>query len=122
MATFHAFARLGDYPTDDTRLIIAAAKACMTKLYRPTFSYAKAEVMLLELWRQDECTKDLFTPAQPERTEQLMTVLDQVNARWGRGALHPARLKENAEWAMQRKFLSPAYTTNLAQLFTARAK
>lgn len=110
------------YPTDDTRLIIEAAQACMAKLYRPGFSYAKAEVMLLELCQRNECTMDLFTPAQPERTEQLMTVLDQINTRWGRGTLHPARLKENAEWSMQRKFLSPAYTTNLTQLFTARAK
>ncbi|WP_341303230.1 DUF4113 domain-containing protein [Pseudomonas sp. TMP25] len=78
----------------------------MAKLYRPGFSYAKAEVMLLELCQRHECTMDLFTPDQPARTEQLMTVLDQVNARWGRGTLHPARLKVKAKAAAVEGFLS----------------
>lgn len=99
------------YPTDDTRLIIAAAHEGIGRLYREGFSYAKAQVLLLDLCRRDEYTQDLFAPEQPVRTERLMSTLDAINSRWGRGTLQPGRISKATEWAMRRDMLSPAYTT-----------
>jgi DNA polymerase V len=99
------------YPTDDTRLIIAAAHEGISRLYREGFSYAKAQVLLLDLCRRDEYTQDLFAPEQSVRTERLMSTLDAINNRWGRGTLQPGRITKPTEWAMRRDMLSPAYTT-----------
>lgn len=110
------------YPTDDTRLIIAAAHEGINRLYRDGFSYAKAQVLLLDLCKRDEYTQDLFAPEQPARTEKLMSTLDAINNRWGRGTLQPGRITKPAEWAMRREMLSPAYTTCWDSLPKAHAR
>ena len=53
------------YPTDDSRLIIKAVQAGLQQLYREGFSYAKAQVMLLDLCRKNEYTPDLFALNSP---------------------------------------------------------
>jgi DNA polymerase V len=109
------------YPTDDTRLIIAAAREGISRLYRDGFSYAKAQVLLLDLCRRDEYTQDLFAPEQPVKTERLMSTLDAINGRWGRGTLQPGRIAKPTEWSMRREMLSPAYTTRWSDLLVAKA-
>jgi DNA polymerase V len=109
------------YPTDDTRLTIAAAQEGISRLYRDGFSYAKAQVLLLDLCRRDEFTQDLFAAEHPLKTEQLMSTLDAINERWGRGTLKPGRITKQAEWSMRREFLSPAYTTSWKHLLKVNA-
>ena len=110
------------YPTDDTRLIIASAQEGIKRLFRDGFSYAKAQVLLLDLCRRDEYTQDLFAPEQPVRTERLMSTLDAINGRWGRGTLQPGRIAKPTEWAMRREMLSLAYTTQWSELLIAKAR
>ena len=50
-----------------------------------------------------------------------MQVLDQINARWGRDTLRPARVPQQAEWSMRREMKSPSYTTRFDQLWTVKA-
>lgn len=109
------------YPTDDTRLIISAAREGIGRLYRDGYSYAKAQVLLLDLCGRDEYTPDLFTPEQPVKTERLMSTLDAINERWGRGTLKPGRIVKQTEWGMRRELLSPAYTTSWKNLLKAHA-
>jgi DNA polymerase V len=110
------------HPHDDTRLIIAAAREGISWLYRDGSSYAKAQVLLLNLCRRDEYTQDLFAPEQAVKTEQLMSALDAINGRWGRGTLQLGRITKPTEWAMRREMLSPAYTTCWDSLPTAYAR
>ncbi|EMC2296005.1 DUF4113 domain-containing protein, partial [Pseudomonas aeruginosa] len=110
------------YPTDDSRLIIQAVQTGLKQVYREGFSYAKAQVLLLDLCRKNEYTPDLFAPEQPIRTERLMSTLDAINSRWGRGTLQPGRTAKPAEWSMRREFLSPAYTTRWAELLRVSAR
>lgn len=78
------------YPTDDTRLLIAAAMAALERVFRPGYPYSKAEVMLLGLCQRGEFTEDLFAESQSAAADRVMGVLDQINSRWGRGTLRPA--------------------------------
>lgn len=110
------------YPTDDTRLLIRAALRGIEQLYREGFSYAKAEVLLLDLCKKDEYTPDLFSTEQPIKSEHLMATLDAVNGRWGRGTLQPARLAKPAGWAMRQQLLSPCYTTRWQELWAVKAR
>jgi len=109
------------YPTDDSRLIIKAVQAGLKQVFREGFSYAKAQVMLLDLCRTNEYTPDLFALEQPMKTERLMSTLDAINNRWGRGTLQPGRITKPVEWAMRREFLSPAYTPHWSELMVAKA-
>lgn len=53
--------------------------------------------MLLDLCRKNEYTPDLFAPGQPVKAERLMSTLDAINNRWGRGTLQPVRIAKPAE-------------------------
>lgn len=105
------------HPTDDTRLIIHYAQAALGLVYREGFAYAKAEVMLLDLCQRGEYTDDLFAQVQAPVSERVMTVLDSVNAKWGRGTLRPGRVPAEPEWGMKQQFVSPHYTTRMDQLW-----
>lgn len=105
------------FPTDDTRLIIKAASRGLDAIYRRGYAYAKAEILLLNLRHRSELSGDLFAEEQPEVTGRLMGVLDDINARWGRGTLRPARVPADPSWSMKRELLSPRYTTDWGDLW-----
>lgn len=73
--------------------------------------------MLLDLRQQGEFTDDLFAELQPLAAEKVMNVLDQINNRWGRGTLRPARVPVTPGWGMKRALKSPSYTTKWAELW-----
>ncbi len=109
------------YPTDDTRLITRAAVAGLDHLFRPGFAYAKAEILLMDLRQRGEFTDDMFSETQPVIAEQVMGVLDDINAKWGRGTLRPGRVPVAPGWGMKRDMMSPSYTTRWDQLWTVKA-
>ena len=106
------------YPTDDVRLLTKAAVDALDRVFRPGFSYSKAEVMLLNLCQPGEYTDDLFAASQPTEATRVMAVLDQINGRWGRGTLRSASVPSCPDWAMRRELMSQSYTTRLDQLWT----
>ena len=110
------------FPSDDTRLIIKAASQGLDAIYRTGYAYAKAEILLMDLRQRGEFSGDLFAQEQPESSERVMEVLDQINARWGRGTLRPARVPATPGWGMRRELLSPRYTTDWNGLWTVSCK
>lgn len=109
------------YPTNDVRLLTKAATEAVNRLFRPGFNYSKAEVLLLELCRPGQFTEDLFTASQPETADKVMSVLDDINARWGRGTLRTGGVPLDPHWAMRRDLMSRSYTTRFDELWTVRA-
>lgn len=105
------------YPTDDVRLLTNAAVNGVERVFRPGFKYSKAEVMLVNLCQLGEFTEDLFATTQSAEATKLMTVLDKINERWGRGTLRSAGVPINPDWAMRREMMSQSYTTKLDQLW-----
>ncbi|MBI5721308.1 MAG: Y-family DNA polymerase [Burkholderiales bacterium] len=129
-------------PSADTRVLISAAVRALRSIYRPGFNYAKAGAMLVDLHAQapgpepgqgSQATLDLFEPdPQPqaplrgragERTD-LMSALDTLNERFGRGAVAVAsatrRAGPSAHVSRQER-RSPRYTTRLEEIAKARA-
>ena len=109
------------YPTDDTRVIIATARAVATTLFEPGRAYLKAGVGLLELTDRAYRQLDLFHPGQSLRTDKLMQVLDTLNRTHGKGTVFFAAQGVSTPWAMRQGFLSPRYTTRWAEIPTVRA-
>lgn len=106
------------YPTDDVRLLTTAAVDALDRVFRPGFSYSKAEVLLLNLCQPGEYTDDLFAISQPTEATRVMAVLDDINGRWGRGTLRSASVPSNPDWGMRREMMSQSYTTRLDQLWS----
>lgn len=103
-------------PTDDTRLLITAALAGLDKIYRKGYAYSKCSVRLTRLHQRGEFTSDLFAPPEPPGSARMGKVMDTINQRYGRQAIHSARLKTDPQWAMRRELLSPGYTTKWSDL------
>lgn len=110
------------YPTDDVRLLTQAAVGALDRIFRPGFKYSKAEVMLLNLCQSGEYTDDLFAISQPAEATRVMTVMDQINERWGRGALRSACVPADPDWGMRRDMMSQSYTTKLDQLWSVACR
>ena len=105
------------YPTDDVRVLTKAAVEALTHVFQPGFKYSKAEVLLMDLRQPGEFSDDLFAVNQPAEATRVMAVLDQINARWGRGTLRAASVPSKPDWGMRREMMSQSYTTRLDQLW-----
>jgi DNA polymerase V len=109
------------YPTNDVRLLTKAVIQAVGHIYRPGFKYSKAEVLLMDLRQPGEYTDDLFAEVQPVMSNKLMSVLDEINGRWGRGTLRIASVPINPGWAMRRELMSQSYTMRLDEVWTVKA-
>lgn len=121
-------------PTGDTNLLVSAAVKGLQSIYREGFRYAKCGVMLVELQSDDlaQGELDLFgghmddEDPQPEQRDRskLMSAMDRVNARYGRGSLLVASAGLEADrraWSMKQDRRTPRYTTNWDEMPIARA-
>ncbi|KAF1072685.1 MAG: Protein UmuC [Pseudomonas citronellolis] len=59
---------------------------------------------------------DLFAPAPRPGSEQLMAVMDKINAEFGRGTLRPGRVPPAPGWAMKQTLRSPGYISKWEDL------
>lgn len=112
------------HPTADTGLIAQSAIRGLQAIYRPGFKFAKAGVMLLDIQdgNVEQGELDLDEP-EPDRSE-LMTVMDRLNMRYGRGTLKLASAGTagmDRQWEMRQANKTQGYTTSWAELPTARA-
>lgn len=102
-------------PTSDTRVLTQWAIRILHRIYRPGFGYHKAGVMLLDLVPITHRQFALFDSqggAGDTHSAKLMSVLDGINQRYGRGAVRLAAEGVDRSWQMRRGNLSPGYTTN----------
>jgi DNA polymerase V len=99
-----------------------AATEAVNRLFRAGFKYSKAEVLLMDLRQPDEFSDDLFAKSQPAVVEQVMSVLDNVNEKWGQGTLRVASVPNVPAWQMKRELMSSSFTTRLDQLWIVGKK
>lgn len=109
----------------DTAAIVGAALSGLRAIYKPGIKYAKAGVMLLDLQSDtvQQTELDFHDDDAPDR-ERLMTSLDELNSRYGRGtvSMASAGLAANKRaWSMKQERKTPGYTTSWADIPIARA-
>jgi DNA polymerase V len=118
-------------PTSDSAHITQTALALLHSIYQPGFVYAKAGVMLMGLQpaTRQQMALDLsrhigrLGDAQPANRTRLMSAIDQINQRHGRGSLKlgSAGMGQAAQiWHMKQDSKTPAYTTDWAHLLTVQ--
>ena len=97
----------------------------MEAIYRAGFNYAKAGVMLLEIQAGNTAVQGELALDEPgaDRTG-LMSAMDRLNDRFGRGAVALASAGlagDRRSWVMKQDFKTPNYTTQWADMPVARA-
>lgn len=108
------------YPTNDTLLLTRAATEAAGQVYRSGFRYSKAEVLLMDLRQPGEFSDDLFAVTQPAASDRLMSMLDEINGKYGRGTMRTASVPDTPDWGMRREMMSRSYTTRIDQLWRVR--
>jgi len=104
-------------PTASTSELLGAALAAVERIYRPGYSYHKAGILLADFVSDAITQQELFAPPADERQQEVMRIMDAINARFGRDTIHLAALgadksrKVAPAWQMRQAHLSPQYTT-----------
>jgi DNA polymerase V len=126
-------------PSNDTVILTASAIAGLRAIFQPNYKFAKAGVHLLDLCRSDD--EKASSPEQHElsfdgadtintlakqraASKQLMSTLDRVNERFGKGVLRLASAGAQVEhraWGMKQEHLTPSYTTSWEDVPKVRA-
>jgi DNA polymerase V len=109
-ASFSAYGQL-PVPSCDTRDFHRLACRLLTSIWREGAVYVKAGVMLHECCALSPVQLSLFGNGEVKNDERLMAAIDAIN-RSGRGQVYWANQGIEQQWAMLRRHLSPAYTTN----------
>ena len=102
-----------EHATNDSTRITKAVTDIAEQCFQSDVPYYKVGVAALELVSDRQRQVDLFAePGVPA----LMDVLDALNNRYGRGSvfLGAQGTNEKQEWEMKREFLSPCFTTRVA--------
>lgn len=114
-----------DRPTDDSRHILAAARMGLHAIWRDGYRYKKAGVMMLDL--KDVSRAQLSLLDEPEhhtgddQSQRLMSALDQLNQKMGRGTVHFGLPSLRAPWQLKADNRSPRYTTRWDELPSVKA-
>ena len=103
-------------PTDSSLLINRWASHLVDQIWRPEYVYKKAGIMLSEITPNSKRQEDLFAEAEPAGESKLMSVLDRVNQRFGRGVIRISSQDAGEDWSMRQERKSPAYTTSWQEI------
>jgi DNA polymerase V len=107
-------------PTSDTRIIIEAAKFCLSKIYQHGYRYKKTGIMLLYLIPASLEQKQLFVDFDHRPGDHLMEIVDRVNKEQGSDTLFFGAQGVTREWQMRCGSRSPRYTTQWNELLMVR--
>ncbi len=87
-------------PTSHTPLVVEAAVRAITRIYEPGYQLIKCGVMLLELQRASRIQHELDLDEPAEDKARLMTALNALNDRYGRGTLKMASTGDGPKKAL----------------------
>ena len=96
----------------DTGRLIAAATRLLERMYRPGFTYKKADVVFLELVPAGAVQASLFERPDDDKSKARRAALDAINAKYGRGTLGYGFTGEQQRWKLRTDHISPRYATD----------
>jgi DNA polymerase V len=109
-----------DVPTDDTGKMLAAIRPKLKGIFVDGRRYKKSGVIFFGLESGETQQLDLFAPPKQTENSELFKVVDQLNAKFGRGAVFTLAEGIKKPWQMKRDLLTPSYTTNWNQLLKVK--
>ena len=108
-----------DFPTNNSSLIVKKAVEGVKSIFRSGYRYKKAGVILYEL--HDASSVRGLLDYDREQSELLMKSLDEINLRYGSSTLRLAAEGIKKKWSLQKKKISPCYTTRFDELMIVKS-
>jgi DNA polymerase V len=105
-------------PTNDSLAVNKWACHLIDLMFKPEYQYKKAGVVLSEISPTSHIQGDLLA-LEPETNSRLMTAIDQLNTRFGRGAVKISTQGAHKGWQMRQERKSPCYTTDWSEIQVA---
>ena len=102
-------------PTNDSLAVNKWACHLIDLMFKPEYQYKKAGVVLSEISPTSHIQGDLLA-LETETNSRLMTAIDQLNSRFGRGAVKISTQGAHKGWQMKQERKSPCYTTDWSEL------
>ena len=99
------------YPTNDSLEVNRWAAFLCERMFKPDYQYKRAGIMLSEISPVSHSQGDLLEAVHADK-HKLMEALDNLNARYGRGAVKVSTQGAYAGWQMKQERKSPNYTTS----------
>ncbi|MDU0342070.1 Y-family DNA polymerase [Bosea rubneri] len=110
-----------DFPeaSNDTLVLVRAAKWGARRIWKPGYAYAKAGLMTVDIVPLENSQRALMGGLDREKSGRLMAALDACNQRHGRGVVFPAAAgiaRQRKAWVTKFEMRSPRYTTRLDEV------
>lgn len=110
-----------DFPeaSNDTLVLIRAAKWGVRRIWKSGYRYAKAGLMTVDLVPLEASQRALIGALDRDKAERLMAALDACNAKHGRGAVFSAASgaeRQKRAWVTRFDMRSPRYTTRIEEV------
>ncbi len=102
-------------PTNDSLAVNMWACHLIDLMFKPEYQYKKAGVVLSEISPTSHIQGDLLA-LETENNSRLMIAIDQLNTRFGRGAVKISTQGAHKGWQMKQERKSPCYTTAWSEL------
>ncbi|SFD30791.1 DNA polymerase V [Bosea sp. CRIB-10] len=110
-----------DFPeaSNDTLILIRAAKWGVRRIWKSGYPYAKAGLMTVDLVSLEASQRALIGSLDRDKASRLMAALDACNARHGRGTVFSASAgiaRQQKAWTTRFDMRSPRYTTRIDEV------
>ena len=108
------------YHTDNTFSVLKASMEALQKIYLPGLFYVKTGILLSDLVDTHDEPQDLLDQRDRKKTRQILKALDQVNQKYGKNTITPARCFGKQKYGIKAEHQSPRFTTHFEELLTVR--
>jgi len=108
------------FATNSTQQLTKICVQALRAIYQPGYNYLKTGVRATGIIPAGEVQFNLFSNYDSSKQDALSTLMDDINARYGRGALRVAAEGYDKTWKMKQEFLSKQYTTNWKEIIVAK--
>jgi len=109
-------------PTNDTSELINFALRGLKSVFTEGYQFKKAGVIVSEIVPERPLQGDLFDVRDRDKFNRIMTVMDSLNASYGKQKVKIAAQGFDRKWKLKNERLSPCYTTKLADVLVVKVE
>ena len=109
-------------PTNDTTELINFALRGLNAIFAEGFQFKKAGVIVSEIVPERPLQGDLFDTRNRDKFSRIMTVMDSLNASYGKQKVKIAAQGFDRRWRLKNEKLSPCYSTKLEDVLEIKAE
>lgn len=109
-------------PTNDTTELINFTLRGLKAIFAEGYQFKKAGVIVSEIVPERPLQGDLFDTRNRDKFSKIMTVMDSLNASYGKQKVKIAAQGFDRKWKLKNERLSPCYSTKLEDVLEIKAE